>query len=164
MKKVLTRKNGIVAALAVSLLSIATIYLLNRAPAKEPIPMGFTLLGIPADGKGEVAASIVEDPTKDLRLIYTTSMLVVENKKTAGDPMMIGGGNWYYRQPVGNAFKVVVISGSTQVTEFDNIMIITNAETCLEGPCTSGTVRMLNTNLETFLAETSAHQYIVVNP
>lgn len=163
MKRFFNKTTGLIAIVVIAMLTGIILYI-NRTPAKEPIPMGFTMLGITADGKDDVTASVIEDPTKDLRLIYTTGMLVVENKKLAGDPMMIGGGSWYYRQPVGSAFKVVVISGSTQVAEFDNIMIITNAETCPKDPCTSGTVRMLTTDLKSFRAETSARQYIVVNP
>ena len=164
MRRLFNRKNGVIAVVVLALLGFvgtSFIWYANRPPEKEEIRIGFTWISPGTDENGDSWGVVLEE--SNLRVTYTTGMVVVQNKdEPEADPYMFGGGTWYFRQPGGKAFRVVVISGNTKVAEFDNVMVVTNA--CPEEPCRAGEVWVLNNKLENFQAETSAHQFVVVNP
>lgn len=170
MKKLLSSKFFLpmVATYAVLLTALVLIYLTvfqrgaliqNPKPAKEPIPLGFTWVDEKTEG------FTLEE--LDLRVMYTTDLTTVENPEVGGDPWMIYGGSWYYRTTPGNLFKVVVVQGQEVIASFDNIMSVSNdAQFCTEDqqPCRSGRVWLLTVGLEPIYVETTAQQYVVINP
>ena len=160
----LTRKPWFTASLALVLFVCAgTIYFLTRPPAPQPIPLGFTMV---EDTPNEVMVTTIEN-VENLRLIYTTGMLVVDDKTSdADDPYSIGGLIWFYRVDGNSPYKVVVISGQSKVAEYTNIMNATNqcTENPVGDPCSAGAIKLLTTKMETIYVETNHRQFVVINP
>ena len=166
MKRFLTRRNGFIAIAVVALLSAAAIYFLNRPPAKEEVRIGFTWISPGVDQNGDPFGVILEE-TSNLRVLYTTSMTVVQNKsQPESDPYQFLGGRWYFRTVPSQLVTVAVVEGNTLMRRYDNIMIVTNdPEHCPKdmAPCPAGTVYLLDINLNAFYVLTTARQFVVVN-
>lgn len=163
MKKFLSKKYLplwlSIAAIVVSVASLVYFVPLTQEPTKEFIPLGFTWADENAEG------FTLEE--FDLRVMYTTGLTTVENPEVGGDPWMIYGGSWFYRTTAGNPFKVVVVQGQEVIASFDDIMSVSNdAQFCTEDqqPCRSGRAWLLTVDLKPIYIETTAQQYIVINP
>lgn len=138
----------------------------HQTPAQEPVSIGFTWISPGVDQDGNPFGVVLED-TK-LRITYTTGMTVVQNKDKPDDPYMFSGGTWYFRTTPGQQlFEVAVVSGKTLVAKFDDVMVVSNNQNNCDGktqPCTAGSVYLLTAELKPIYVETSAHQYVVINP
>lgn len=175
MKKLLNffnSRTGILVRTALFLvIGFTTAYFLvqwwnNQPPEKEEIRIGFTWISPVADQNGDPWGVVLEE-TNTLRVIYTTGMTVVQNKQEPeSEPYMFSGGRWFFRTTPGRLFKVKVVEGNSVVSTFDDIMVVRNDnESCLkQGQCPAGAVYLLDVNLKMFTVQTSARQYVVVNP
>lgn len=142
-----------------------------NSQAKEPIPYGFTYSTMLKNGQVD---SFTITETEKLRILYNPAMIVLQNKNNPDDTRMLSNGNWYLRARDHESRITVQVmgAGNTLIAKFDDVISVSNdTQFCTKGQyptnpdCRApGIVYLLTEEKKIWTIETTARQYIVLNP